>query len=459
MLFQWIVLIATCLGSIFLKSILNRRTRVFLMPWCIAYTLAVIATVGSIGGFLHFFFMVLNYVIIMVLCNGFSSEETRFNPAWKSFLLFYAYMFGAVFFGLYPLQGACSYLMALVSTFYVGFSLATWVCRQEGALDRLTFTVTIAGLVVCFYSIIHGGLSVSALDANGRGGLDINTFEEGVKQNVNYLALTLDMLLPFLTLAVVHQCNTKKTMLRLIMAVAALVVVTLMLIRTGARNGALGLFPCIWYFISSKNKRFSKGQKILGGIVIALILATGVSITMKGSGHLRAFSFFSNDTFQSQFQDKADYLTSGRISMYRNLYDLMSPVQRIFGAGYSVVNSDWVFDKELGMEVRQTRISAGNAHSMYVQVFMRSGWLGVALFLVFILKTFVQGRRLGERGKIGLMFFGVWLMTGVGEAWGMAGGSISILAGFGVGMLTLGRVNNSEVMDSDACRLYRSFFY
>ena len=48
-----------------------------------------------------------------------------------------------------------------------------------------------------------------------------------------------------------------------------------------------------------------------------------------------------------------------------------------------------------------------------------------------------------------MMFLGVWAVSGVGEAWGMTGGAIAMLAGFGMGLCTDSPTRNTEVMNDN----------
>ena len=113
-MFDWITLIVTCLGSMVVARLFTDRQKMWLIPFCLAYTFALKATVGSIGGFLHFLFTAFNFVITMFLCNGFQRIDTRNNPVWKAFMIFWWYMFVIVFTGYYPIQGANKYLQEFV---------------------------------------------------------------------------------------------------------------------------------------------------------------------------------------------------------------------------------------------------------------------------------------------------------------------------------------------------------
>lgn len=449
MMFQWTVLAVTVLGSLAFRRVFSHRQRLWIMPFCLAYMFWLKATVGSIGGVLHFAATSFNFVIVMFLCNGFFRPDTRNNPVWKSFMVFWMYMFAIVFTGFFPLQGACGYLTEFVTTFAAGYFLAMWICRTEGSLKNVLIAVLCAALLAIAYSLQHGGLDASLLDEQGRAGLDVSLLDEGVDQNVNHVALSMTCFLPFLLVLMLKGYRGMFVKSARILAGFAFVVVTLIVIRTGSRNGALAFVPCVWYFFHATKRRGGKFAKLMIGVCVLISVMVGVAVVMRGSDHLRAFNF----SISSGYGDTAlERLSTGRTHIYENVWHAMSPMERVFGRGAALW--DKFYDTETGEVIKVTKVNTGNLHSMYVVIFLRSGFVGSFLFLSFLMTVIRWGFRLGDRGKMALLFIGLWLATGVGEGWGMIGGTSAVLAGIGMGFLTRKQILNSEIsgIPADACR-------
>lgn len=136
-MFDWIVLGSTFFGSLILSRVLTNRQRNWVVPICVAYTFGLVATVGSVGGFLHFIFTVWNFVIVMILTNGLKSVDGKDNPAWRAFLFFYGYMCLIVFTGYFPVEGIRDYLQSFLNTFASGYCLAIWMCGGEGRYGKV----------------------------------------------------------------------------------------------------------------------------------------------------------------------------------------------------------------------------------------------------------------------------------------------------------------------------------
>ncbi len=90
------------------------------------------------------------------------------------------------------------------------------------------------------------------------------------------------------------------------------------------------------------------------------------------------------------------------------------------------------------------RCRGENAHSIFMTIFYRTGIVGMMLFVIFVFVFFAQAKQMGFRGKIAKFFMLCFLLTGVGESWGMNGGATAILAGFAIGLLPRRPATNSE---------------
>lgn len=443
MLFDWIVITTTILGSLFLSRLFSEKQKKWLIPICVCYSYGLMASAGSIDGFAHFLFTTLNFVIVMVLCNGFPRDGWKRNPTWSAFLVFWFYMFAVVFTGYFPIEGACRYINEIVTSFCSGYFLALWMCKGEGNYKRVLIFVLLAAWFVIAYSVKHGGLNSELLDGAGRAALDVDTLVEGVRQNVNHTALELSCFFPFLLIMIFRPSRTTIDFFLRLLSACAMILMTVMLIRTGARNGALIFLPCSWYFLfSSKRKGRMVGRLVIGCIILLCIII-GISFAMRRADSLRAFDYSSNF---GAYDTRGDAVTSGRVSMYLNNYEKMTTIEKIFGKGFTMSKDLWSFNKRTGLYERARRPGSGNAHSMYVTVFYRSGFVGLGLFLIFLIKAIRHGLQHGDRGRDGILFLGVWMMTGVGESWGMLGGHTAILAGIAMGLLTNNLVTNPELM-------------
>lgn len=444
-MFLWIVLIVTFLGSIMVAHMFGKRQKALILPVCAGYTFALVATVGSVGGFLHFIFTVWNYVMVMFLCNGFPRRDGLGNPVWKAFLVFYGYMFLVVFTGYFPLEGAREYLQIFLNTFAAGYFLAMWMCKNEGAYGKVLTGVLVAAWFTIIYVVRHGGLDASGLDANGRGALDVNLLAEGVRMNVNHSALAYSCFLPFLVSAMLLTVRKPSDSILRFLSGIAFILISIMIVRTGSRNGALALLPCLWFFFCATKRRHRAGRILIGILVVGALLV-GVARAMRNAESIRAFDFRAKSQLEKGYETAGDAATSGRLELYLGVYNQMTFFEKIFGKGFTLNGSRWTHDRMTGTDVYRTKITMENLHSIWVSIFCRAGFLGVLLFIIFIVISFRRGFMLGDRGRLALLYFGVWLLTGTGEAWGVIGGQTAILAGIAMGLLTNQTVTNSELM-------------
>lgn len=440
MIFQYTVLFCTFIGALVFAAVFKNRQRNFLMPFCIAYIFALQNTIGAIGGILHFLGTSFNFVIVMMLCNGFPRRDCQNNPSWNAWIVFYFYLTVIVFTGYFPGWGFCEYAQTFMNRFCAGFFLAMWIMRTEGSLKRVYVAVLVAALISIAYYAVHGGFDMAQIAETGRAGFEEDYDIDSPKANVNHIALGMSCFLPFLLDMFMRSGRTGGAKFFKIVSGAAFVFVALIIIRTGSRNGALALIPCAWYFVKGGRGTSKKiGQLCLGAVAL-IMLFVGIRLTM-GGAEIRAFDFSQKtDSYDSVL----DSVSTGRIGFYQSLYDQMTPVERIIGKGFTMTDSLVRFDKLEKRFVKIDRPRSFNAHSMYVSIFVRSGVIGCLLFLVFVIVSFKQSKKLGERGKLGMLFMGVWLATGVGEAWGMIGGATALLAGIAIGFFSNQRAMNSE---------------
>lgn len=435
-MFPQVVLISTVIGSLIFSKVLSQRVRDFLVPWTLAYYVLVVTVIGSVGesGLFHFVFTVFNFVPVMIVCNGLKSSESRNNPAWKAFLVFYAYMCLVGFTGLFPIGGVTEYLQVLLNTFCMGFFAARWICRTDSGLRKFLFPLLLVGFVFSGYFAIHHGALTSELDQANRIDVLVEDVEGDRILNQNGIALHLCVILPFVVLGVVYLGRRYKV--AKIASIACLLVLGLLLVRTGSRNGALALLPTAWYFLHFSANRRELFKRVAVLSVLGLAFVVGVIMTNRGVAFLRAFDFKDREA-SYYYGSSIDAISTGRWSMYMQNIDRMNPLQKIFGAGCAL--SQYTAHGE-----KIDRYRGGNAHSIYMTIFYRTGFVGLILFAIFVITFFRQAKRVGVRGNVAKFLFLMWLLTGVGESWGIIGGALGILAGMGVGLISLIPARNPE---------------
>ena len=437
MLFDQVVLVSTLIGSILFHYMLSLKVRNILVPWLLSYYLLVITVIGAAGeagGLFHFLFTAMNFVPVMVICDGLNDSQRRCNPAWTAFLFFYAYMFAIGWTGYFKFDGTTFYLQTLVNTFCMGYFTARWICRTEGALQKLLVPLLfVGGACVFYYGFVHQGLT-GELDNSGRLQIEVESTEGGGLMNPNAIAMRLGTLLPFLVLGFLH--FDRRRVIFKFASVVVMFFLGLVLVRTGARTAAMALFPCVWYFFRFTRNRRKFHKYFLWIVVIVVLFVVGIMFTNRGQGVLRAFRIIDKESKQ-EYGGNLEAMTTGRWSMYENNLKRFSALELAFGKGCA--NSLYDARGE-----RIARYRGGNAHSMYVTVLYRSGIVGLVLFLWCMVVFFRQAGRLGTRGNMAKFLFAVWMLMGIGESWGMNNGAVSILAGLGFGLIVRKPAENSE---------------
>ena len=197
-----------------------------------------------------------------------------------------------------------------------------------------------------------------------------------------------------------------------ILGVVNVLILSLLMIRTGARNACLGLLPIAWYFIFSKSGG-RRAKRVALFAVLAILLGTLITLTTSSLGHLRIFSYEKGADLNQ--------ISSGRIDWYINYYKSANTYERWFGSGGH-------------FDITETgQVVLGNYHSVYAQIFRQSGYVGVAAFLLFTFVLVLRCFRIGPMGRLALMLFGVWALTGVGESQPiLRGGNTKVLLGLAI---------------------------
>lgn len=430
-----VVLFATIFGSFLFKQMLSRKVRDFLVPWAFAYDFLVVVVIGTVqsqGGVFHFAFTALNFFPVMILCEGFTSVEMHRNPAWGAFLFFYLFMCLIGFTGYFPIDGVTFYLQCFISTFCTGFFTARWVCRTEDGLQKLLFPLLVVSwIAVAYYVVRQGSLSME-LDEYGR--MDMSELNQEVidKVNVNGIALRMCSIMPLVLLGFVR---FKRKIFKLL-SLGSFILLALVTVRTGSRNGMLGMLPIAWFLLHGSRGTKIRAKAIVSLVFVGIMFAVGVLVTNKGVSAIRAFDFKGKEQ-DNVYGSVMDRISTGRWTMYITNLEKLTFNELVFGKGCSL--SQYSHRGE-----RIERFRGANAHSNYMTILYRSGIVGLCLFVISAYIFFMQANKLGWRGNLAKLLYATWFFVGVGESWGMNGGIIAILAGMGMGLVSLKPATNSE---------------
>ena len=433
-MFDIVVFVATLIGSVIFAKSLSASARNVMVPLALAYYLLVIVVIGAVGtsGLVHFLFTSMNFVPVMIMCDGLNAKEWHGNAAWKAFVFFYVYMTIIGLTGYLPMSCTMFYLQSFLNTFAAGYFVARWVCRTEGGLRKLVVPLIGVAIVAIIYYVQNQRLLSNELDVYGR--MDVSELiDDDHVVNVNGIALRIDAILPFLLLAFFY---VRKYLFVKYVALASAIILGLLLVRTGSRNGTLVLLPCIWYFLHASVRGRLKMKYVVALIIVGVIFTVGVLFTNKGVNIIRAFDFSGESQMGIEYS-AMDRISTGRWSMYQQGLSYMSPTAKIFGKGG--MNSLYSSKGE-----RIVRFRGANAHSIYMTIFYRSGLVGILLFVIFLCVFFAEAKKMGFRGNMAKFFMLCYLLTGIGESWGMNGGATAILAGFAIGLISRRPATNSE---------------
>ena len=432
-----IAFIALIVLTLLWRNFVPDSLRRVAVPWAFAVLLMNIACGAFYWGPMRTAYALMNYMAYVVMLDGFDSGTKRNNPAWSFFLLFWGYMTLSSFYGYYLGAALFYWLNIFLTTFCCGYFTARWVARTENGLSKLLFAMACVSCVTMFLYARHGGFAAMDAESGGRAGFDIDTLAEDMKSNVNFTALVMLTLIPFLVVGILRSVRIKRDKITKMLAFAALLLCGLTLVRTGARNGSVGLLPSLWYFLFSTTNRLKRRKRIGLFIAVTVLFVPLVILMMKGAETIRFVNL--SGAGQEGYGDKGDMMTSGRVSMWKRNIETMSPLQIAVGRGMAKYSySDDVNERRAG------RVTAGNAHSMIMTVLYNSGIAGLVLFLAFLSVSAARGLKMGDRGRMALLFIGTWLFSGLAESWGMVGGSSALLCGFGIGLLSHRVARNSE---------------
>lgn len=431
----YIVVLFFMAMSVLWSLVVNDKWRRVLMPWCMAIMLMNISCAAFYVGPLRLIYGLSNYMIFVVLCDGFGFGKRGQNPVWTLFLVFWAYMLAACLLGCYKIEGLFYWIKILFTSICCGYYFSRWVIRSEGALRRTSLAFAVTGMITLYLYWRHGGIAVMDSSMGMRAHLDVETLAEGVKSNSNYTASVMMFLMMFLMFAIIRPVRScADTWLKWVSA-AEFTIAGIMMIRCGSRGAVIGLLPALWFVVSSGTGRLKRRVRIGVMVTVGIVMAIGVYFVKGNVESLRAFKLSDSE---ATYATTMDSVTTGRVSLWERILEDMKPIDYIVGKG--LVKTAYRVDDDTGAR----SLTVGNAHSMYITVLHHAGTIGLILFFSVIISCFRQGLRMGVRGRIALVFLGSWVLTGIGESSSLTGTFAGVIAGICMGLLTLGPAANSE---------------
>lgn len=412
---SWFGIIFVLVLAVIFSRIFPQRTRDKWLPIVFAYVIWSDSTGRFFAGnaIIYYSSFFLAFIAYAFLLCDLHQMELRRNNVWKVFLVFFIWFMVATLFGDYILLGLKATILQL-RIVLGGFAVMAWGMRNPQNMERVFRWTTLAATLCALQFAKYGSWSAAELaDAEGRMVLD--AVSTGIDANVNGIALTVSAILGFPAIYLLHKWDWKREKIIKYGSIVALLTLSLVLIRTGSRNGGLALVALVGYYLFGKTN-IKIYQKMLLLVVVSIALAFLLSKVV-GDVEIRAFRFISQEEV-----DRGNY-GSGRTEFYKRLYNDMTPLQKVVGEGAPI---------EVLASTGIRHIA--NCHSMYMQVLKQSGWVGVALLLFFIFYCSFVGRKGGVIGTMGLLFFSIWVLTGVGEASNMTGGYGNYGLGFAIAL-------------------------
>ena len=394
---MWILTILCITLSILWRQMAPERIRSLWKPWALAVFMLNVSCAQFYIGVIHAMLALMNYAAWIICCDGFGIGVRNRNRVWSSFLLFWGYLMISSFMGYHPFQGMASLLNALIASYCVGYCLSQWVCRSEGSLRRINYAIACASIIMGYLYLKHGAFMSMEVAGVSRMNFDMETLDQDVKSNVNYTALCMCTVLPFLLVSVMTVAHTRfEKIVRAISAIG-LIMCTMVVFRTGSRSAGLALLPLAWYFFFSTKNKLKKRKRRAMFIVVGILSACAVAWTMRGASEIRLFKMFGNS--ESGYRLTADEISSGRIGWWIDEYKHMTPAQVVLGRGF----------KETALKERG-RVSLSNYHSIYMFVFIQSGLLGLLRYyeIFFCGASKRRSRQDGNDVSWSMGCFGSW---------------------------------------------------
>lgn len=388
------------------RFIVRPNTREIFTPWIFAvYVFAACAYRFVMNPkIVHLLLILIYYLSIAFLLNGFKIKTLGRNKAFLMFIPFVAYQFFAFRWGMDTKACFYQWLYVIMYSYAPGYCIASWAMERENGMVRLLKPVATAiallGIVFIFFGAFSGGFA-----ADERVALGSSYGGDGL--NVNSIALIMDFVLMWVAAFLPMAFQTRMAhsgrlniMMKSMFAVGSLIAI-MVLLKTGSRNGALALVPVFYYMVFCfKGLSFAKKFAISTFFLVVmagLVIASGASISS-----LRIFKY--KETYTED-------ISNGRTAYHLRIIDSLRSDEKMLGIG-SLVGNIYNEDRLPGM---------ANGHSMYFQIFVQTGYIGSTLFVLAMLVFMLSLRGVrpvdGVNWKwLGYTFVLAWMLTGIGES-------------------------------------------
>ena len=398
-----IVRIVIILGlSILLKFFIRGRLRDALMPWSVSLLFFHPNYVNFTSGGIHFILMVCYWLNMALVLDGCVLRNCTKNKQMAWWCAFWGYLTLTSLWSEYPIMGVLWYANVLMELFLVGYFWGIWVLRTPNSWVRLRLPVVVVSILS--YLIYHKYGFGESLNHIGRASIDATMLDYGETHNVNEVGAALAPYLPLLCVLLVKIKNHgfREWIMKCLTCVA-FVLVSIDMIRTGARNSCLVFFPCAWYLFFGGQLHINQAAKRMFFFSILIIISIFcISIVMKDAEHIRAFRFL-DDSGGFDLQQ----ISSGRLGEF---IDFLSPMS----------GADWIWGRGPAInKIPGYPAGVGGCLSVYVTLLYNTGVLGMLLLFCVFCSMCSCGLRNGQIGKITLLFFASWALTGIGEGHGI----------------------------------------
>jgi hypothetical protein len=400
MSFIWLYskVIAILIISIALTNFVPQKLRLRLFPACFAGLLIsqILSAALPESNLIGYGLMGLIYLFTAFLLNLETPRQQKLNITEKFFFVFYAYLTLAVIYAPYISYGLYDKILGFILYFFTGIMVGKF-CVMHDQFKHLSRWVAFgAVLVILLYNrnIVH--------DVDVEIGERLQVED---KLNANLAGLYFVTLLPY---AMLTTFSFKETWLTKVIGGVAFVGCSILLFFTGSRNsfiGAVAAVICVILFVN-KNKVLSIISVVCGVSLIGFLLSKVLILS------------------DSRILDYSDTTASGRVDVWVTWLGNRTFLQKVFGAGTFY---DFSFFKPM----------VANMHSMYVQIIYEAGYVGMALFLVYLVVHIRSALRKGMIGGISLVLLASCLFSGFGESYPYRSQSLMTLTwGLSMGLLS-----------------------
>ena len=405
-----IKLIVEILISAMLAYFVVGKSRDLLTPWALAVILGSSAMSPYMHSGLFAFFVFANFFSSCFVTNGYKLRYMAKNPVLVLFLLFWAWQCLSMCFGECISYSVVYFLLIPFESVALGYFVAFWAMKEPENWDKLLKAITIVLAIVVIVYLKEGAFSQRmGYEEIFRSALGL---DEENSANPNWVGLVIIGILPYPVLTLLRAISRKDVKHGVLGFIVASML-ALALVRTGSRNACLGLIPLVFYVVFN-GTRLSFAKRLTTVAVMLAVLVFLIGKTTSSVSDLRLFS-----------TSKTGDISSGRFDhfRYKMLYHL-NPRERWFGCGAWL---DYSMEGEIKM---------ANGHSVPVQILRQSGYVGMALFAIFVVAFVYRSLRSGPDGRLALTLFCVWLFTGVGESGPLlsGGGGSKILLGIALAL-------------------------